>query len=184
MEPEQVLREIELAAPKRGLPIIGPERGTVLDDAVRKHHPLRILEVGTLVGYSAIRMARLLPDNGLITCIEVNPDIAKEARSNIAAAGYSDKVKIVVGDAKNVISGLEGRFDMVFIDAKKEEYFLYLTKCEPLLHPGSVVLADNTKVFAAEMADYLNHVRNSGKYISHYMEAPSGADAVEVSVRL
>ena len=183
MDPQQVLNSIEIDAPTKGLPIIGPERGRFLDELVEKNEPQRILEVGTLVGYSAIRMARMMR-KGKITCLEMNKDIAKVARSNIAAAGLSERVEILVGDANDLIPKLKGRFDMVFIDAEKKQYLSYLMKCEKLLNAGCVVVADNAKVFAREMADYLEYVRSSGKYKSSYREAPSGADAIEVSVKV
>jgi predicted O-methyltransferase YrrM len=183
MKADEVLTSIEREAPARGLPIIGPERGAFLEEVVRKHKPKRILEVGTLVGYSAIRMARSLGKGGRITCVEVNADIAKEARTNLEKAGLSDRVEILVGDAKKVIPRLKGTYDMVFIDASKEEYSTYLREAEKTLHPGSVVVADNVKAFAQQMADYLEYVRDSGRYKSEYHEAPSGADAIEVSVK-
>ena len=183
MNPEEVLRSIEREAPVRGLPIIGPERGVFLDEVVISHSPKKILEIGTLVGYSAIRMARLIKGVSL-TCIEVDGDIAGVARSNIDAAGLADRVEIIIGDAKKVIPEMAGTFDMVFIDARKEEYLSYLKACERLLGPGSVVVADNVKVFAKEMSDYLKYVRGSGEYASEYKEAPSGGDAIEVSVKV
>lgn len=188
MKPEDVLRSIEATARKEGLPIIGPGKGAYLDEAVLKYKPKRVLEIGTLVGYSAIRMGRLLPKGGLMTCVDVNKVIAKAAASNIEAAGLSDRIEIIVGDAKRVIPLLEGKFDMVFIDAEKSEYLTYLKSCERLLHKGSVVVADNVKVFADQVADYLDYVRNSGRYTSTYKEEalnadPSMADAVEISIR-
>jgi len=183
MNPEEVLVSIEREAPRRGLPIIGPERGGLLDEIVRKHKPRKILEIGTLVGYSAIRMARLLGEEGRVTCIEVNGEIARIARSNLEKAGLSGKVEIVVGDAKEAIPKLTGIYDMIFIDAEKEEYIAYLKRAERLMRPGTVVVADNVKVFADRMADYLDYVRNSGKYRSTYKEPRSGVDAIEVSVR-
>ncbi len=182
MSPEEVLKSIEAEAPAKGYPIIGPEKGVILDGVVSKHKPSRILEVGTLVGYSAIRMARLIGREGEITCVEVNEAIAQTAGDNLKAAGLSDRVEIIIGDAKKVIPKLNGSYDMMFIDAAKEEYFGYLKAGERLLHKGSVVVADNAKVFAKEMADYLEYVRTSGKYDSKYREAPSGSDAVEVSI--
>jgi predicted O-methyltransferase YrrM len=193
MNPEQVLEEIEAEAPKRGLPIIGPVRGQFLDEVVQEHKPSTILEIGTLVGYSAIRMARHLNPGQKITCVEVNGDIAKVARSNIEKAGLSDRIEVLVGDAKAVLPTLNGSFDMVFLDAAKDEYLGYLKSVEHLLHPGSVVVADNVKSHANAVADYLDYVRNSRKFRSTYKESPSNfrystgpmeRDAVEVSVRL
>jgi predicted O-methyltransferase YrrM len=190
---EDVLRSIEMEAPAKGLPIIGPIRGVFLDDVIREHHPTKILEVGTLVGYSAIRMARLLESGGHITCVELSPNFARVAVSNIEKAGLADRVDVLVGDAKSVLPRVEGSYDMVFLDAVKDEYVRYLKSCERLLHPGSVVVADNVKSHAEEVADYLDYVRSSGRFRSTYREAESnhryGAsisepDAVEISVML
>jgi predicted O-methyltransferase YrrM len=183
------MRAIEVEAPKRGLPIIGPGRGVILDEVVMEYSPATILEVGTLVGYSAIRMGRHIKPGGKLTCVEINEDIAKVARSNIQKAGLSDRIEVRVGDAKKVLVSLAGRFDMVFLDAAKDEYLSYLRLIEPRLHKGSVVLADNVKSHAVELADYLRYVRASGKYRSTYREAPSNygtdeGDAVEISVTL
>ncbi len=188
MNPEEVLRSIEAAAPRQGLPIIGPVKGAFLDGIVLKQKPKRILEIGTLVGYSAIRMGRFLPRGGRITCVEMNKRIAKVAASNIEKAGMKDRIEILLGDAKQVIPTLEGEFDLVFIDAEKSEYLTYLKACERLLHKGSTVVADNVKVFAEEVGDYLDYVRSSGRYTSTYREGALNADssvtdAVEISVR-
>jgi len=88
----------------------------------------------------------------------------------------------MVGDAIKVIPKLTGKFDMVFIDAAKEEYFDYLRLVEKKLHKGSVVVADNAGIFADQMKEYLDYARSSGKYASKYM--PFGEDGVEISVRL
>ena len=193
MKPEEeVLETIEKAAPGNGWPIIGPERGVILDELVMKHKPSRILEVGTLVGYSAIRMARHLKKGQKITCVELSENIARTARSNFDKAGLSDRIEVVVGDAKKVLPTLKGSFDMVFLDAEKAEYLTYLKSVERLLHRGSVVLADNVRSHAAEVASYLEYVRDSGNYKSEYRDYPIGynvatrnaGDAVEVSVKL
>ncbi|MDV3293656.1 MAG: O-methyltransferase [Nitrososphaerales archaeon] len=188
MNPDEVLRSIEAIAPSQGLPIIGPVRGALLDEVVMKEKPKRILEVGTLVGYSAIRMGRLLPRGGRITCVEMDERIAKVAASNIQKAGLEDRIEILLGDAKRVIPTLKGELDLVFIDAEKSEYLTYLKGCERLLHKGSIVVADNVKAFAEKVADYLDYVRNSGSYTSTYRESSldigtSVTDAVEISVK-
>lgn len=186
---ETVLREIERKASRGGLPILGPEKGKLLDDIVAKHRPKRALEIGTLVGYSAIRIARLMPKNGQLICIEINAENAKLAKENIALAGLSGKVKIIVGDAKKVIPLIEGEFDLVFIDAEKREYLSYLLLVEKNLHKGSVVIADNAGMFADHMRDYLDYVRGSGKYYSIYREVKFWLgykieDGLEISVKL
>jgi len=189
MKPEEVLSAIEELAPMQGLPIIGPKRGTFLDEVIETHKPSTILEVGTLVGYSAIRMARHLKDGQRITCVELREDMARIARSNFARAGLADRIEVIVGDARNVLPTLGAPLDMAFFDAVKGDYLAYLKTIEPLLHSGSVVVADNVKSHAVEVAPYLEYVRNSGAYRSTYREAPpnfgSGpGDAVEISLRL
>jgi len=189
MKPEEVLATIEKAAPTQGLPIIGPKRGIFLDEVIEQHRPMAILEVGTLVGYSAIRMARHLRDGGRLTCVEVSEERTRTARANFKLAGLSDRIEIIVGDARKVLPTLNGRFDMVFFDAVKEDYLAYLKSIEGLLHKGSVVVADNVKSHAQEVSPYLEYVRNSGKYSSIYRESPPNfgngpGDAVEISVRL
>jgi predicted O-methyltransferase YrrM len=185
---DDVLRSIEAEAMTKGLPIIGPGRGAYLDELVNQYKPRRVLEVGTLVGYSAIRMGRLLPRGGKIVCIENDPAYVQIAKSNIAKAWLSDRIEVMTGDALRVVSKLTGQYDLVFIDAEKRKYLEYLKACERLLRSGSVVVADNVKVFANEVADYLDYVRNSGLYISTYREErfrgnPSATDAIETSIR-
>jgi len=194
MSPEEVMESIEKVASRQGWPIIGPERGKILDEIIAKHNPSTILEVGTLVGYSAIRMGRHLKKGQKMTCVELRDDMARTARSNFDKAGLSDRIEVVVGDARKLLPSLKGSFDMVFFDAVKEDYLWYLESIEPLLHKGSVVVADNVRSHAAEVAGYLEYVRESGNYKSTYRDFPLGyriaakgdteGDAVEVSVKL
>ena len=188
MTPEQVMKEIEETAPGLGLPIIGPKRGAILDEVVSKHKPSAILEVGTLVGYSAIRMARHLKPGQKVTCVELREDMARTARSNAAKAGLSDRIEVIVGDARRVLPTLTGKFDMIFLDAVKGDYLAYLKDTEHLLTRGGVVVADNVKSHWSEVAGYLEYVRRSGRYTSSYRESESNygtdaGDAAEVSIK-
>jgi predicted O-methyltransferase YrrM len=101
--------------------------------------------------------------------------------SNVAEAGLSRRVRVVVGDALRSIPILTGRFDFVLIDAVKEDYLDYLRQLEPRLMPGAVVVADNTGIYRRDVAPYLEHVRApGGRYTSR--EHRFGDDAMEVSV--
>ena len=177
---ETVLEEIGSLGETDELPIIGPGRGVLLQQTVRNGDIRKVLEVGALVGYSAILIAGNLPAGGRLTSIEVNASSADIARKNLRRAGLSGKARIITGDALQVIPTLKGPFDMIFIDAAKNEYFRYLLLAEKFLKPGGVVFADNVKRFAADMQDYLDYIRNSGRYRSQYYEV--GSDAVEISV--
>jgi len=104
------------------------------------------------------------------------------AGENIIRANIQAKVKIIAGDALQVIPTLTGQFDFAFIDAEKTEYFNYLKLAEDKLRKGAVVFADNVLIFADQMRDYLDYVRNSGKYQSRFIKV--GEDGVEISIRL
>jgi len=108
----------------------------------------RILEVGTLGGYSAIHFGRALPEDGTLVSLEIDERHAKVARENVERAGLSGKVEIRVGDARELLARIaesgEGPFDIVFIDADKEGYPEYLEWAMRLTRPGSLILGDNT----------------------------------------
>ncbi|MBI2971853.1 MAG: class I SAM-dependent methyltransferase [Candidatus Aenigmarchaeota archaeon] len=180
MHAGKVLKEIEIRAESEFLPIVGKAKGSLLIRLLRKHKPKRILEIGTLVGYSAILMAA--NSTARITTIEQSAQHAKEAERNIGRAGLADRIEVLVGDATETMPNLKEKFDFIFIDAAKSAYLDYLLLCEVKMHPATVIVADNAKIFAAEMKDYLAHVRNSGMYRSEFHDF--GFDGMEVSVRL
>ncbi len=176
-----VLKRIQEYARQRWLPIIGPEKGRILADVIRRYRPKRVLEVGTLVGYSAIIMGRELESDGEIITIEIDENEAETARRNIIDAGLSDIVKVVTGDAMNIIPQLDGFFDMVFLDAVKHQYLTYLKLVEDKLREGAVIVADNVGWSSYSMRDFLDHVRKLGKYESEYISV--AGDGVEISIK-
>ncbi|MDD5082608.1 MAG: class I SAM-dependent methyltransferase [Dehalococcoidales bacterium] len=182
VDADAVLKEIEELAETRFLPIIGPVKGEYLVDTVTRFRVCRVLEVGTLIGYSAILIAKNLPDGGKVSTIEVNPGSLATAEANIRKAGLAEKVTLYAGNAIEVIPKIPGRFDMALLDATKREYLDYLRLAEPKLKKGGVVFADNVKVFASEMTDYLEYVRNSNRYRSRFIDV--GYDGVEISVKI
>src|SRR5215212_4943119 len=135
---------------RAGLPEINvsPNEGRLLQLLVEIAGARRILEIGTLGGYSAIHFARALPDHGVLISLEIDEHHAKVARNNIERAGLSDKVEIRVGDAHELLASLiendEGPFDVIFIDADKEGYPDYLASSLRLVKSGSLILGDNT----------------------------------------
>jgi len=185
----QMLRDIEKIADlpsavsleinRDYLPIIGREKGSVLENAIKDKQPKSVLEIGALIGYSSIMMAQHF--RGKIVSIEIDEKTAEIARSNIKKAGFSDRINIITGDALKIIPTLKGSFDFVFIDAKKEDYLKYLKTAESKMTRDAVVVADNVGKFAKQMADYIEYVRKSGKYKSKLFDF--GFDAIEVSVR-
>lgn len=179
---DQVMREIERLGSEVVLPIIGPRKGKILADIVRKAKPKRVLEIGAFLGYSAILMGEALPPDAELITIEIDAKEAKIAAENIIKAEMLPKLKVIAGDAIKIIPELEGAFDLVFIDAEKREYLRYLLLVEGKLHSGSVIVADNVGISASELRDYLNYVRHSRRYRSKYV--PVDGDALEVSKKL
>ena len=178
---EAVLREIEKKANREFLPIVGPEKAKVIAETIRNAKPKRVLEVGTLIGYSAIVISKELDDDAQVVTIEIHREEVEDAVENIRRAATHAKVDVITGNAVQVIPELTGRFDFVFLDAEKTEYLDYLKLAEDKLCEGAVVVADNAGIFAKQMKDYLDYVRNSGKYSSKYV--PVGVDGIEISVK-
>ena len=128
-----------------GLPDIevAPVAGKLLHLLARMSGAKKILEIGTLGGYSTIWMARAVGDGGRVTTVEAEPEIARIARKSIDAAGVGERVEILVGRGADVLPGLEGLFDLVFIDADKESNTIYLEHAARLGRPGTVIVLDN-----------------------------------------
>jgi len=162
------------------IPNVGRAKGRLLRRLIDRNRPTRGIELGSLLGYSAILIAGSMPPRGRLTCIEANPFLAYLVRANVAEAGLGRRVKVVGGDALRTIPLLPGRFDFAFIDAEKEDYLDYLRQLEPKLVPGAVVVADNTGIARREVAPYLDYVRTGGRYESRGYDFDD--DAMEVSV--
>jgi predicted O-methyltransferase YrrM len=135
---------------RAGLPEINvsPNQGRLLQLLTEIAGARRILEIGTLGGYSAIHFARALPDDGTMISLEIDEHHAGVARNNLERAGLSEKAEIRVGDAHDLLSSLiesdEDPFDVIFIDADKESYPEYLDASLRLARSGTLILGDNT----------------------------------------
>lgn len=122
---------------------VAPNQGKLLHLMARMIGARRILEVGTLGGYSAIWLARALPPGGELITLEYNPKHADVARANIANAGLSDRVKVITGAAIDTLPTLSGPFDLSFIDADKRSNPDYFRSALKLSRRGSVIIVDN-----------------------------------------
>jgi predicted O-methyltransferase YrrM len=118
-------------------------QGKLLHLLARATGARRILEVGTLGGYSTIWLARALPPDGRLVTLEVDPRHAQVARGNLAHAGIDGLVELVEGPALDTLPGLTGPFDMVFVDADKPSNPAYLEHALRLTRPGSMIVVDN-----------------------------------------
>ena len=146
---DAALAAVERSIEEAGMPHISvsPTEGKLLHVLALLCNAGRILEIGTLAGYSAIWMARALPPGGRLITIEANPAHAEVARNNLERAGIDDRVSVRVGPALDVLPELvaegQGPFDMIFIDADKVPYAAYLEWALRLARPGTLILADN-----------------------------------------
>ena len=202
----KTLAEIEQTAKRESLPSIGPIKGKIIEEIIRKNKLKKVLEIGTLHGYSAILITNIIlsekienenfsTKNSLnvpiLISVEIDQKIATIARKNIESCGFSEKIKVINGDALKEIPEIDSTFDMIFLDAKKTEYFKYIQLIEKhgLLNKKAVVVADNVLIYENEMKDYLDYVRNSGRYISRTTETileftKHVKDALEVSISI
>jgi caffeoyl-CoA O-methyltransferase len=184
-----VLKEIEAIGQRSFIPSIGPVKGRILAEIVKKTRPKRILEVGALYGYSAILMAKNSPPGVEVVSVEMNPEHVRIANENIKRANMERSIRVVEGDGRSELGKLAGSFDLVFLDAEKTQYLAYLKAVERNLHKGNVVVADNVGIFKDQMQDYLDYVRSKGPYKSRTVEtllefSDSTKDAMEISEKL
>jgi len=142
---DEVLDQALSDARQAGLPMINvaPNQGKLLQLLAQMAGASRILEVGTLAGYSALWLARALPPDGRLVTLEYEPRHAEVARRNIARAGLSDRVEVIVGAAMETLPHLDGPFDFVFIDADKPSNPDYFECALKLSRPGTVIVVDN-----------------------------------------
>ncbi len=154
---ESVLKRLEKTA--REYTNIAPENGQFLSILIRSIRAQNVLEIGTSNGYSAIWIAAALKETGgrLIT-FEFDPTRAAEAEAHLQEAGLDNIVDVRVGNALDEIPKCAAIFDLVFLDAEKNEYRRYLELALPNIRPGGLIVADDTVTMRDEMPDYVEFV--------------------------
>ena len=137
-----------------GRMVAGPEVGALLNLLVRELRPRRVLELGTFTGYSTIWMASALPEGGRLDTLEINDELEDLIREAFRRAGVADRVRLVIGDALDVLPMVDETYDLVYIDANKRDYVAYYQEVINLVRPGGLIVADNVlwdgKVCAGE----------------------------------
>ena len=142
-ENSEILETIEQEALASDVPIIRREMQSFLEVLLLMKKPMRVLEVGTAVGFSALLMSDYLPEGGHITTIENYEKRIPIARENFRRAGKEDKITLIEGDATEVLAEMEGTFDFIFMDAAKGQYIHYLPNVLRLLSDGGCLVSDN-----------------------------------------
>ena len=140
---EPIIEQIEQEAKETFVPIIRKETQSFLKVLLLMKKPVRVLEVGTAIGYSAILMSHYLPKDGRITTIEKYEKRIPIARENFSRAAVADRITLLEGDALEIMKSLEEPVDFIFMDAAKGQYIHYLPEAIRLLAPEGVLMSDN-----------------------------------------
>lgn len=138
-----IIETIEQEALRDRVPIIRKEMQSFLKVLLMIKKPMQILEVGAAVGFSSILMSEYMPEGGHITTIENYDKRIPIARKNFERAGKEEQINLIEGDAMEVMRGLEGPYDLIFMDAAKGQYIHYLPEVLRLLKPDGVLVSDN-----------------------------------------
>lgn len=171
-------KKIKEKALENHIPIIMDDTLEVIEKVLLENKPKRILEIGTAVGYSAACFARYTDDDCKIDTIEIDEERAKEAIENVKKIGVDKKINIMIGNAVDILPTLTGPYDIVFIDAAKSKYEIFLENAIRLSKQYGIILADNILYKGYVMSDYNKHkqrtaVRHLREYIRLVTENPN-----------
>lgn len=173
------LEIIKQEALENNVPIIMDDTLEVVSKLLEEKKPLKILEIGTAVGYSAICFSEYLQDSGgsdsFIDTIEKDEERVIKARENIKKAEVEDKIHILYGDAVEILPTLNNKYDVVFIDAAKGKYPFFLKEALRMLNDDGIIIADNVLYKGYVMSDYNKHkqrtaVRNLREFLQELKE--------------
>ena len=168
------LEKIKERALEEHIPIIMDDTLEVIKKLLEEEKPKNILEIGTAVGYSAIQFARFA-EEACIDTIELNEDRAKEAKENIKKVGAEERINILVGNAVEILPTINKEYDIIFIDANKGKYPIFLEEGIRLVKNKGIILADNILYKGYVLSDYNQHkqrtaVRHLREYIAKAIE--------------
>lgn len=174
-----LLKEMEEYAEVNHVPIVQPEVAKMLEVLIKMHKPTKILEVGTAIGYSAMILAQASKGAEIIS-IERRSDRVKEAKEFIDRANLEKQINIIEGDAEEVLTTIDEKFDMIFIDAAKGQYMNFLELSLDKLKPGGVLISDNVlykgmiasdeyvvrrkKTIVKRMRTYIDYINNKEEF--------------------
>ena len=172
------LEKIKKKALEEHIPIIMDDNLEVIEKELKLNPPKKILEIGAAVGYSAMCFSEFLSEGGKIDTIERDEERIQEAKENFKKVGVEDKIHLYEGDALEILPTLNGKYDMVFIDAAKGKYPFFLKESLRMINDNGIIFADNILYKGYVMSDYNKHkqrtaVRNLREYINLVFENPN-----------
>jgi len=170
-ETEGYLKYMEEYAAKHEVPIIHKEMKAFLEVLCKMHKPMKILEIGTAIGYSASVMAIAAGKDCHVTTIERDSDMTTLALANIKELALSDRIRVIEGDGLEVLSCLSSKYDMIFIDAAKGYYNEFFEYAINLINDGGLIISDNVlyKGMTAEDAIVKRRQKTSGGRMREYL---------------
>ena len=160
------------------IPIIMDDTLEKIKEILEKENPKRILEIGTAVGYSASCFVKYSSPEVIVDSIELEEERAKQAIENVKKIGVDKNINIMIGNAVEILPTLSEEYDIVFIDAAKSKYSIFLEEGIRLIRNGGLILADNVLYKGYVMSDYNKHkqrtaVRHLREYIKEVTENPN-----------
>ena len=160
-DPHELLAAIDQQGRGEGLPLVYPDTGALLHTLARSCGARRILEIGTAIGYSTLWLATALPPGGTVMTMEFDAARAARARDHFGAAGYAERINVIVGDATRFLHKVGGPFDLIFQDSDKQLYEPMLDRLIELLRPGGLLIADNVLWNGEVIPGYVNEKKYS-----------------------
>ena len=153
----ELLDEIEEYGRKNKIPILLDDSLEYISKLLKQIKPKRILEIGTAIGFSAIHFSKYLAENGRIDTIEIEALRVEQALENIERVGVNDKIRVIEGDALDILPYLTEQYDVVFIDAAKGKYNDFFEHALRLSKSGGYIIADNVLYKGMVQSDYNKH---------------------------
>lgn len=176
------LEKVKTKAIKEHIPIIMDDTLEKIQEILLQENPAKILEIGTAVGYSASQFVRFAP-NAIVDTIELDEERAKEAKENVKKIGIENQINIFVGNAVDILPTLEGKYDIIFIDANKGKYPVFLQEGIRLAKNNGIILADNILYKGYVMGDYNKHKqRTAVKHLREYIQMAEGNEALQTEI--
>lgn len=174
---DKVFEEVKVKALENHIPIIMDDTLDVIKKVLIENKPKKILEIGTAVGYSAACFAKFTEEDCMIDTIEIDEERAKEAIQNIKNMDIENRINIMIGNAVEILPTITPGYDIVFIDAAKSKYSIFLEEGIRLINNKGIILADNILYKGYVMSDYNKHkqrtaVRHLREYIKEVTENP------------
>ena len=179
-----LLKELEIYAEENNVPIVHKEVSDLLKVMLKVQKPKKVLEVGCAIGYSSILFATTIGEDADITTVERNEKMIEKAKENIKLAGFENNITILEGDAEEILTNIEGEFDMVFLDAAKGQYKLFYDMIIDKLKVGGLLISDNIlyKGMVAHDDFVVRRKKTIVKRMRNYLEYISTCDYLQTSL--